>query len=255
MVADRLATPHAAPALPVPAGTALDLVHSPLRRTTETAEAIDDAMRQQGWAGVRRPDPGFAEIHQGAWQGLRRDEVESPLRRRALGLAPQPDRQLGARWRVAARRPGTGPAGARRASGAARRGPAAGDARSIPGRRLRRAAARPALVGRGRSRRGLQGRLADPVRPAPRAVLDVVDGPVRDHDRRAPGRAAGPARPQPDRASRARSRPDRRRPTKQWPRRRPRIAAAPERSSPGLATRDVSGGEAGPSGGTPAAAG
>ena len=77
MVADRLAMPHDAPALPVPAGAAHDLVHSPLRRTTETAEAIDDALRREGWAGVRRPDPGFAEIHQGAWQGLRRDEVET----------------------------------------------------------------------------------------------------------------------------------------------------------------------------------
>ena len=77
LVAERLATAHAAPALPVPAGTPLDLVHSPLRRTTETGQAIDEALRQTGWTGASRPDPGFVEIHQGAWQGLHRDEVEA----------------------------------------------------------------------------------------------------------------------------------------------------------------------------------
>ncbi len=77
LVAERLATPHAAPGAAGPRRCPLELVHSPLRRTTETAEAIDDALRQEGWTGARRPDPGFAEIHQGAWQGLRRDEVEA----------------------------------------------------------------------------------------------------------------------------------------------------------------------------------
>lgn len=77
LVAERLARPHAAPALPVPAGAPLGLVHSPLRRTTETAQAIDGAMRDAGWAVLLRPDSGFAEIHQGAWQGLHRDEVEA----------------------------------------------------------------------------------------------------------------------------------------------------------------------------------
>jgi phosphoserine phosphatase len=75
LVGRRLAAPHAAPALPVPAGPPLDLVHSPLRRTTQTAEAIEAALRSTGWPVPRRPDPGFAEIHQGAWQGLHRDEV------------------------------------------------------------------------------------------------------------------------------------------------------------------------------------
>ena len=40
LVADRLAAPHASPALPVPTGRPLELVHSPLARTTQTAAAI-----------------------------------------------------------------------------------------------------------------------------------------------------------------------------------------------------------------------
>ncbi len=75
LVADRLAAPRAAPLLPVPAGRPLELVHSPLGRATETAEAIDAAMRANGWTVPRLPDDGFAEIDQGAWQGLHRDEV------------------------------------------------------------------------------------------------------------------------------------------------------------------------------------
>jgi broad specificity phosphatase PhoE len=34
LVADRLAAPHASPALPVPTGPPLELVHSPLARTS-----------------------------------------------------------------------------------------------------------------------------------------------------------------------------------------------------------------------------
>ena len=40
LVADRLAHPHYAPALPLPEGPLRELVHSPLRRTTQTAEAL-----------------------------------------------------------------------------------------------------------------------------------------------------------------------------------------------------------------------
>ena len=74
-VADRLAAPHASPALPVPTGPPLELVHSPLARTTQTAAAIEDALARAGSAPVRRPDAGFLEIHQGDWQGLHRDEI------------------------------------------------------------------------------------------------------------------------------------------------------------------------------------
>lgn len=70
----RLARPHEAPALPVPAGVPRELVHSPLARTRQTAEAI---------AAVApvpfplRPDDGFLEIGQGAWEGLHRDEISA----------------------------------------------------------------------------------------------------------------------------------------------------------------------------------
>ena len=80
LVAGRLATPHAVPALPVPVGDALELVHSPLGRTRQTAEAVAAAMAA-GRDGdgpvsvVMRPDDGFREIAQGAWEGLHRDEI------------------------------------------------------------------------------------------------------------------------------------------------------------------------------------
>jgi phosphoserine phosphatase len=75
LVADRLAAPHASPALPVPTGQALELVHSPLGRTAQTAAAIEDALARAGSGPARRPDAGFLEIHQGDWQGLHRDEI------------------------------------------------------------------------------------------------------------------------------------------------------------------------------------
>ncbi len=75
LVGGRLATPHDPPVLPVPSGAPVELVHSPLERTTRTAEAIEAAMRATGTRVVRRPDPGFLEIHQGAWQGLHREEI------------------------------------------------------------------------------------------------------------------------------------------------------------------------------------
>jgi broad specificity phosphatase PhoE len=76
-VARRLARPHLPPALHVPTGDPLELVHSPLTRTTETAEAIERAIGEAGGRIARRPDPGFLEIDQGAWQGLHRDEISA----------------------------------------------------------------------------------------------------------------------------------------------------------------------------------
>ena len=75
LAAERLASPHVPPALPVPSGDPVELVHSPLARTTQTAEAIERASRAAGVTVTRRPDPGFLEIHQGEWQGLHRDEI------------------------------------------------------------------------------------------------------------------------------------------------------------------------------------
>jgi glucosyl-3-phosphoglycerate phosphatase len=77
LVAGRLARPHESPALPVPAGDPVELIHSPLRRTAETADEMAEAQAAAGHPVPVRPDPGFLEIHQGEWQGLGRDEVEA----------------------------------------------------------------------------------------------------------------------------------------------------------------------------------
>ena len=69
----RLARPHAAPVLPIPGGSPREIVHSPLIRTTQTAEAVATAMADEVAFGrdvARRPDPGFLEIGQGDWEGL-----------------------------------------------------------------------------------------------------------------------------------------------------------------------------------------
>jgi probable phosphoglycerate mutase len=75
LVAARLAAPHDPPALPIPIGPLVEVVHSPLARTTETADAILGAMVSAGRPTSSRPDPGFLEMHQGAWQGLHRSEI------------------------------------------------------------------------------------------------------------------------------------------------------------------------------------
>ncbi len=78
LVATRLARPHDRPALPVPAGPPLAIVHSPLGRTRETAEAIGAAAAAPDAFGrplPLRPDPGFLEIGQGAWEGLLATEI------------------------------------------------------------------------------------------------------------------------------------------------------------------------------------
>jgi probable phosphoglycerate mutase len=78
LTATRLAGPHATPALPLPSGELVELVHSPLARAGQTADAIEVALAAAGVApGQRRSDPGFAEIGQGEWEGLHRDEVQA----------------------------------------------------------------------------------------------------------------------------------------------------------------------------------
>lgn len=78
LAAERLAQPHAVPALPVPDGELLEIVHSPLQRTAETAAAIAAAVASNG-PGARsvRPDRGFLEIGQGAWEGLPATEIQA----------------------------------------------------------------------------------------------------------------------------------------------------------------------------------
>jgi probable phosphoglycerate mutase len=73
----RLAAPHEPPRLPVPAGEPLTVVHSPLARTRQTAEAVVRAFAAaQRPVPPLRPEPGIAEIGQGEWEGLLQSEVE-----------------------------------------------------------------------------------------------------------------------------------------------------------------------------------
>jgi phosphoserine phosphatase len=76
LAGERLAHPSTSPSLPLPGGRPLEIVHSPLGRTTETAQAIADAMAADGAAPVPlRPEPGFLEIGQGEWEGVHQDEI------------------------------------------------------------------------------------------------------------------------------------------------------------------------------------
>lgn len=73
LAAERLAHPHLPPRLPVPSGPPIAIVHSPLRRTTQTAEAV--AARLAAPDAFDRPiptqpDPSFLEIGQGDWEGV-----------------------------------------------------------------------------------------------------------------------------------------------------------------------------------------
>jgi broad specificity phosphatase PhoE len=67
------------PALPIPLRPPVEIVHSPLGRARETADPIAAAMAAPDSFATPvpiRPDPGFLEIGQGEWEGLRRDEIE-----------------------------------------------------------------------------------------------------------------------------------------------------------------------------------
>jgi broad specificity phosphatase PhoE len=73
LAAERLARPHAIPALPIPAGPPIAIHHSPLSRTAVTATLIHDAMASADAFGQDVPlvaDAGFLEIGQGEWEGL-----------------------------------------------------------------------------------------------------------------------------------------------------------------------------------------
>lgn len=73
----RLAAPHVPPRLPVPVGEPMAVVHSPLARTRQTAEAVVRAFTAAGRpVPPLRPEPGIAEIGQGEWEGLLQREVE-----------------------------------------------------------------------------------------------------------------------------------------------------------------------------------
>jgi probable phosphoglycerate mutase len=94
LAATRLAHPHDPPLLPVPPGPPLEIAHSPLARTAQTAAAVHAALSGTTAHGTDvplRPDAGFAEIGQGEWEGLlavevadRYAEVLATWRRRPL---------------------------------------------------------------------------------------------------------------------------------------------------------------------------
>lgn len=79
-VAARLARPHDPPALPIPEGRPLAIVHSPLARAADTAAAIGRAISagSDGAGGVRHvPDERFVEIGQGEWEGRLASEIQA----------------------------------------------------------------------------------------------------------------------------------------------------------------------------------
>jgi broad specificity phosphatase PhoE len=73
----RLAAAGVAPRIPVPGRPPTEIVHSPLGRARQTAEAAGAALRAIHGAGVPdpRPDGGLLELGQGEWEGLLRTEV------------------------------------------------------------------------------------------------------------------------------------------------------------------------------------
>ncbi len=85
LAGERLARPHASPALPVPGGLPREIVHSPLGRAADTARAVALAMADLRTGGeadaagpplpVLRPEPGLLEIGQGVWEGVTADEI------------------------------------------------------------------------------------------------------------------------------------------------------------------------------------
>ena len=181
--------PHVARRCPSPPARPR-LVHSPLGRTTRDRRGDRGGRRGAATAQpvVRGPMPGFLEIGQGDWEGLHRDEIAArygdDARRPGAADRPRPGRP--AANRSTRSRRGSGRRSARLLADLAAAGvPGTRDRDQVAG--LRRRPGEPPVVDRRRPRRRVQGHAADAVRPAARAVLDVVDGPVRDHGRRVPG--------------------------------------------------------------------
>ncbi len=112
LVARRLARPHDRPALPIPAGPPLAIVHSPLGRAAETATAIHTAASaSDGFDRPLpvRPDGRLLEIGQGSWEGLLSTEIAASdgerlsawRRTPTLAWAPGGERLTEVRARVA----------------------------------------------------------------------------------------------------------------------------------------------------------
>ncbi len=79
LAGERLASPHASPALPVPGGRPVEIVHSPLARTAATAQALADAIAQVAGPDAVpvpvRSEPGLIELAQGDWEGETQEEI------------------------------------------------------------------------------------------------------------------------------------------------------------------------------------
>ena len=78
LAGERLARPHASPAMPVPGGMPRELVHSSLGRTTETAAAVASAIADLGGDAplpALVSEPGIREIGQGVWEGEKIEEI------------------------------------------------------------------------------------------------------------------------------------------------------------------------------------
>jgi phosphoserine phosphatase len=77
-VGHRLAARRAPPALPLPAAPPIEVIHSPLSRAAETADAIVTAIGSttpSARSVAVRAEPGFIEIAQGDWEGLSGTEI------------------------------------------------------------------------------------------------------------------------------------------------------------------------------------
>jgi broad specificity phosphatase PhoE len=77
LVAARLAGRLLRPPLPLPASPPQRIDHSPLSRAADTAAAIADAMRAVGTDVPLAAVPALAEIGQGAWEGMRLEDIEA----------------------------------------------------------------------------------------------------------------------------------------------------------------------------------
>jgi probable phosphoglycerate mutase len=78
LAADRLAHAARPPALPVPPGVPVAVLHSPLARAAETAAVLAETMGRPAAFDRRIPlevAPGLAEIGQGEWEGLPGAEI------------------------------------------------------------------------------------------------------------------------------------------------------------------------------------
>ena len=77
LVADRLAGRALRPPLPLPGSPPRAIVHSPLSRAADTAAAIAAALGATGSAIPIEAAPALAEIGQGAWEGMRLEDIEA----------------------------------------------------------------------------------------------------------------------------------------------------------------------------------